>query len=458
MKVRAMRKSVSRVGSGLLLLALLGAALVVPRMRASGPTLAAHPRSGVPIPSATPIKHVIIIMQENRSFDEYFGTFPGADGIPAGVCVPNAQAGQPCVAPYHDANDVNTGGTHSQTAFVTDVDGGKMDGFVKVAGQPDAMGYHDAREIPNYWQYAQNFTLQDHLYEPNSSWSLVSHLFLVSEWSASCGRADDPDSCHDTVNSAQRNYAWTDVTYLLHKQGVSWAYYVAAGTQPDTDDGSPGIPTAAQDDSTPSIWNPLRGFTTVKLDGELGNIQDAANFYTAARNGTLPAVCWIVPTHSQSEHPPAAVSAGQAYVTGVVNAAMQGPDWNSTAIFLVWDDWGGFYDHVAPPKVDINGYGLRVPALVISPYARKGYVDKQTLSFDAYIKFIEDNFLGGQRLDPASDGRPDPRTSVRENMPILGDLMNDFDFTQTPRRPLVLPLHPRPGPASVAPRALPRKR
>jgi len=108
-------------------------------------------------------------------------------------------------------------------------------------------------------------------------------------------------------------------------------------------------------------------------------------------------VSWVVPNHTVSEHPPARVSAGQAYVTSVINAVMQGPDWNSTAIFLAWDDWGGFYDHVVPPRVDENGYGLRVPGMVISPYARQGFIDHRTLSFDAYVKFIEDDFLGGHR-------------------------------------------------------------
>jgi phospholipase C len=127
---------------------------------------------------------------------------------------------------------------------------------------------------------------------------------------------------------------------------------------------------------------------------------------------------------------------------------MKGPDWDSTAIFLAWDDWGGFYDNVVPPAVDANGYGLRVPALVISPYARKGYIDHQTLSFDAYNKFIEDDFLGGQRLDPATDGRPDSRPTVRENVPILGNLVQDFDFSQPPQPPVLLPTHPAPGPPS----------
>ena len=142
---------------------------------------------------------------------------------------------------------------------------------------------------------------------------------------------------------------------------------------------------------------------------------------------------WVVPSEAVSEHPRSRVSAGQSYVTGLVNAVMSGPDWKSTAIFLTWDDWGGFYDHVAPPIVDANGYGLRVPGIVISPYARQGFVDHQTLSFDAYAKFIEDRFLHGQRLDPANDGRADPRPGVREDNPQLGDLLADFDFAQQPR-------------------------
>ncbi len=139
-------------------------------------------------------------------------------------------------------------------------------------------------------------------------------------------------------------------------------------------------------------------------------------------------------------------------MTSLVNAVMQGPDWNSTAIFLSWDDWGGFYDHVVPPTVDQNGYGLRVPGIVISPYAKQGYIDHQVLSFDAYLKFIEDDFLASQRLDPATDGRPDPRPDVRENVPVLGNLVNDFDFSQTPRPPVLLapvPGNPSPTPAST---------
>jgi phospholipase C len=229
---------------------------------------------------------------------------------------------------------------------------------------------------------------------------------------------------------------------------VSWAYYVAEGTEPDCEDDEMLCTPKPQRAGTPGIWNPLPWFDTVHQDGELENIQTLDNFYSAAAQGKLPAVAWITPNGVNSEHPPALVSTGQAYVTGLVNSLMQGPDWNSTAIFLAWDDWGGFFDHVAPPTIDENGYGLRVPGLVISPYARKGFIDHQTLSFDAYLKFIEDLFLNSQRIDPKTDDRPDPRPTVRENVSQLGDLLKDFDFGQSPRAPAVLPEHPPAGPAS----------
>ncbi|MHB8692399.1 MAG: alkaline phosphatase family protein [Solirubrobacteraceae bacterium] len=431
------------------------------------------------------IKHVVIIMQENRSFDSYFGTYPGAAGIPAGVCVPDPLHHN-CVAPFHDARDKNSGGPHGNTNAIADVAAGNMNGFVSQAekGQScttnkpscspctqsqgtscvDVMGYHDAREIPNYWTYAQQFVLQDHMFEPNASWSLPQHLFMVSGWSAYCTDPNNPMSCTNAVqspnsdsalngaNDTQPHYAWTDITYLLHKYGVTWGYYVFQGTEPDCQvDTSMTCTPVYQQAHTPGIWNPLPSFTDVIADGQVGNVQSLSNFFTAAHDGTLPAVSWIDPNGTVSEHPPALVSTGQTYVTGLVNAIMQSLDWSSTAIFLSWDDWGGFYDHVVPPVIDSNGYGLRVPGIVISPYARQGYIDHQVLSHDAYLKFIEDAFLGGQRLDPATDGRPDPRPDVREANPALGDLSADFDFTQPPRAPLLLPVHPAPGPASTPP-------
>jgi phospholipase C len=317
------------------------------------------------------------------------------------------------------------------------------------------MGVHDGSDIPNYWNYARSFVLQDHMFEPNASWSLPQHLFQVSEWSARCTdpfnafscinalQNPNSDSASNNANDGQLHYAWTDMTYLLHKNNISWGYYVFNGTEPDCEnDAAMSCAPVQQGPQTPGIWNPLPSFTDVAQDGQLGNVQTLSNFFTAARNGTLPAVSWIDPNGMVSEHPPALVSAGQTYVTGLVNAIMQSPDWSSTAIFLSWDDWGGFYDHVVPPGVDQNGYGLRVPGILISPYARTSYIDHQNLSHDAYNKFIEDDFLGSQRLNPASDGRPDPRPGVRESNPNLGDLTGEFDFSQSPRPPFTLPVCP----------------
>src|SRR5262245_4262409 len=435
---------------------------------------AAAAGSGPALDGIHKIQHVVVIMQENRSFDSYFGTFPGADGIPMRngaptVCVPDSQWNR-CVKPYHDPEDMNSGGPHTAQDSVNDIDGGKMDGFIRTlrsarrrcrnpnnplcanGDSVDVMGYHDDREIPNYWRYAKEFVLQDRMFEPSASWSLPAHLFIVSGWSATCV-GHDPMSCRSDLRHPggirQRkrrtkppSYPWTDVTYLLRRANVSWKYYVAEGTQPDCEDDEMACDPKAQTAGTPQIWNPLPWFDTVRESGQLANIQTLDRFYEDARNGTLPAVSWIVPNGDVSEHPPALVSAGHAYVTGLINTIMQGPNWSSTAIFLAWDDWGGFYDHVVPPSVDENGYGVRVPALVISPYARRGYIDHQTLSFDAYLKFIEDDFLASQRIDPVTDDRPDSRPDVREDAPILGDLRRDFDFDQDPRPPLVLPTTP----------------
>ena len=417
-------------------------------------------------PGLEKIKHIVIIMQENRSFDHYFGTYPGADGIPmddAGVplaCLPQLDGGQ-CVRPFHDPDDVNGGGPHGEANAIDDIDGGAMDGFLISAekGQKgclnpddpacsngasiDSLGWHDDREIPNYWAYARTFVLQDHMYESNASWSQPAHLYLVSEWSAFCSQAGDPSSCVNALQTpspaGKGPYAWTDLTFLLNRAGVSWRYYLAEGTEPDCeDDGEETCEPVPQLAAVPSIWNPLPNFDTVKEDGQLGNIVPLDQFYLDVKNGTLPAVTWVIPDGDVSEHPPARVSVGQAYVTALINTLMQSSAWSDMAIFLVWDDWGGFYDHVPPPVVDANGYGLRVPAMVISPYARAGYIDHQTLSFDAYVKFIEDVFLSGQRLDPKTDDRPDPRISVRETASILGNLSQDFDFGQTPLPPLLL--------------------
>ena len=495
-------RNVSRVLKGLVTTSLILACSLTAQT-VSAPTSAPVPTAVVEdfAKARSKIKHIVIIMQENRSFDEYFGTYPGADGIPMQngvptVCLPDPKLKQ-CEKPFHNPLDINVGGPHSTISAAGDIDGGAMDGFVTTYRKnekpctpstasatpgatavptasdqsfasttpteaicqqglaPDVIGWHDAREIPNYWTYAKNFVLQDKLFEPSSGGSLPEHLFIVSAWSAKCSQAGNPASCMSALDSptgittAGSDYPWTDLTYLLHKAKVSWAYYLSEGSEPDCADNQLLCPQKGQSRTVPGIWNPLPAFDTVKQDGQLGQIQSVAHFYTAAKDGTLPALSWVIPNSKVSEHSPASINTGQAYVTSLINAGMQGPDWSSTVIFLAWDDWGGFYDHVVPPTVDLNGYGMRVPGLMISPYARRGLIDHQTLSFDAYLKFIEDIFLNGQRIDPATDGRPDPRPTVRENATQLGDLLTEFDFTQAPLPPVILPEHPAPGPASI---------
>jgi phospholipase C len=435
---------------------------------------------GRPNPSAPEgiekIEHIIVIIQENRSFDHYFGTYPGADGIPMrngkpSTCIPNP-FGNACATAYHSTNLFQEGGPHSHAAAITDVNDGKMNGFLHALvpsqrfcyvttskpgcdaflgpdGQADVMSYHSRAEIPNYWTYADHFVLQDRMFAPTDSWTLPAHLFLVSGWAASCTDRRDPMSCKSNIileNEKYRTsygekpqYAWTDITWLLHRAGVSWAYYIHPATCMER----PCEPTKSV--GTPTHKNPLYGFVDVRETHQFRNIKTHTDYLEAAKDGTLPSVSWIAPGSCCSEHPNSSgsIADGQAYVTRLINAAMRGPDWDSTAIFLTWDDWGGFYDHVEPPIVDRNGYGLRVPGLLISPWARAGSIDHQTLSFDAYLKFIEDRFLGGARLDPETDGRPDPRPTVREEAPILGDLALEFDFDQEPIPPLIL--DPTPG-------------
>ncbi len=186
----------------------------------------------------------------------------------------------------------------------------------------------------------------------------------------------------------------------------------------------------------------MPGFTSFH-DGERAtnirtHVVPVTRFLDAAKSDTLPSISWIVPSSYNGEHPAGLgnVRTGMAYVTRLVNAVMESPAWGSTAIFLTWDDWGGFYDHVVPPRIDAMGLGLRVPGLVISPYARQGTIDHTTYSFDSYLRLIEDRFLGRARLDPATDGRPDSRPTVRERK--AEDMRRSFDFTQEPLAPVIL--------------------
>ncbi len=391
-------------------------------------------------PGLEKIDHFVFIMQENRSFDSYFGTYPGADGIPPGTTVPGPLGN--LVAPFHDPRDLNRGGPHGWDNALADIDGGRMDGFLRQSwrgvrlnpllpfdpngtarGDPrDVLGWHDYREIPNYWDYAKLYVLQDRMFESVASYSLPAHLYMLAGQSGGyVGGFFD-----GRFQPKPQSYDFPEITELLGSGKVTWKYYVTSGTEPDTEDGHVvgSLPAQQQDPKKYTLWNPLPAFPAVRNDpAQWGRLVDTAEFYDDCKTGALPQVSWVIPSGRVSEHPPAGVREGMAYVTGLVNAVEAGPDWQHTAIFISWDDWGGFYDHVVPPRVDRYGLGIRVPGLVISPYARQGYIDHKTASFESWLKLVEERY--GVAPMTARD-----RSAY--------DLIDAFDFTQKPRSPVPL--------------------
>jgi phospholipase C len=362
-------------------------------------------------PGLEKIQQFVFIMQENRAFDHYFGTYPGAEGMPPGVCLPNPAGA--CIAPYHNPAVVNQGGAHTNAAALTCIDGGLMDGFLPGSGG-DVMGWHDYHEIPNYWSYANLYVLQDRLFESVVSFSLPAHLYMLA--------AQSGGYVGGTGQGYPTSYGFPEITLLLGSGKINWRYYVnrgmAAGAA-DLNDGDTNV-----DETTYTFWNPLPAFPAVKNNpAQFARLTDATQFYTDAQNGALPQVSWVIPNSVQSEHPPGSITDGMNYVTSLVNAVMNSPQWNTTAIFIAWDDWGGFYDHVTPPSVDQYGLGIRVPGLVISPYSRQGYVDHKTYSFESWLRLVEERF----GVIPMT---------ARDN--TANDMTDAFDFTQQPRPGVML--------------------
>lgn len=458
------RQTVKRVWKPVVPFALITIALSA----ASAISSANTPHARIPA-GLDKIEHLIFIVQENRSFDHYFGTYPGADGIPrkAGGGFARSTCNwhpvlNKCLKPYHTSTDVQIGGPHAHPSSVIDVARGKMNGFIKGAAtghdtkyctldpmktscrkfegpqrQPDVMSYRTRKDIPNYWALADYGALQDRLFASVDSFSLPAHMFIFSGWSASC--SGGPLTCKSDYSPSPSNFNWTPIAFLLDKYGASWAWYVGEDTNICAS--YPKCPQSPTDKVTPTNWNPPPGFTYVKESDELDHILPVSGFREALTNGTLPAVSWVIPAERVSEHPgKGSMRPGYKYVSDLIQRIGSSSSWNSSAVFVYWDDWGGFYDHVKPLRVDGLGYGIRVPGLMVSPYAKEGYIDHQTLSFDAFLKLIEDRFTEGERLDPANPGFPsDARPSVRENVAGLGDLTQEFDFTQSPRPAPILP-------------------
>ena len=394
------------------------------------------------LPDMSAIQHIVFIVKENRTFDNYFGTYPGANGatsgtISTGQVIPLGH--QPDLSAPYDIN-------HGWGAAQVGIDGGKMDHFdlndgANVNGNLLAYTQLTQADIPNYFTYAQNFVLSDAMFSSIRSSSFANHLYIVAaqdnnalEMNVPSGAQGNPawgcDSPAGYVallsdangNLSQEPPCWDFQTLAdsLQNAGVSWGFYSPAV-------GAPGHNFSTLDAIRHIRYGPL--WTS--------NIFSDTQFIGDAQSGNLPAVSWLS-TGVGSEHPNlSSVCYGENWTVNQINAIMQGPDWSSTAIFLTWDDFGGFYDHVPPPAVDALGLGPRVPLLVISPYAKTGYISHTQYEFASILKFIEERY-----------GLP-PLTTRDAN---ANDTTDTFDFTQSPRSPLVLPTHSCPIPStSVVP-------
>ncbi len=386
----------------------------------------ARPETGRPPAGLDKIHHIVWIIQENRSFDNYFGTYPKADGIPPGTCLPVLPGSKKCIAPFHMPNgepicDINHVWGSAHAAY----DNGRMDGFVWAEGTPYTMGYYDQQDIPNYWDYARHFTLCDQFFSSLMGPSGPNHLYTVAAQSggltANVGLGegekylDEPDG-----------FTFATMVNLFTKANVSWKYYVETVPTP------PGWRTGDLNFPNPkkyNIWNPLPGFEAIRSNPALmAHLVDQKEYYRDLKQGTLPEVSWLVPADQDSEHPPepaAPVAQGMWYVTRLINALMQSRYWSDSVVFLTWDDYGGFYDHVVPPEVDAYGYGPRVPTIVISPYAKPGYISHYAYDFTSMLKFIEERFSL-------------PNLTLRDKR--ADGMFDCFDFDQSPNPPLVIPL------------------
>jgi phospholipase C len=390
------------------------------------------------------IKHVVFLIKENRTFDTLFGTFPGADGATQGTTCDGA------VMPLgHAADSVQDAG-HSFADGIAAVDGGKMDCF-------DPVGFVQSHrsDIPNYWRYAQHFTLADRFFSSIYGPTGVEHLWTFASQSDrfvdherpglfGTGRrefCDDPTELAFSFPVLGRDQQ--EQIYRLEEQGRAGADQVQTFYRPRwpcTDvavlpDRLEAAGISWKEYRGENEWvQPLRMVKHVRFSSMYDNVVTPQTYLHDLKAGTLPSVSWLTPPFGLSDHPPTSLCAGENWTVEYLNALMQSPYWDSTAVIMTWDDFGGFYDHVPPPHVDLYGLGPRVPAIVISPYARPGYIDHTTYEFASVLRFIETIF------------DVPPLTSRDAN---ANDMLGAFDFSQQPQAPLVL--KPRTCPAGPKP-------
>ena len=414
------------------------------------------------------IQHLIFIVQENHSFDNYFGTYPGANGISPNTALPvettNTAVGY--VQPYHlsatvpvsivgdelppgvaDPDDLPQpfhlsaqsmdGLDHSAAVAREAYDNGKMDGFVQAEGSSMTMGYYDRSDIPYYWDYADHYVLDDNFFSSEMGPSLPNHLYIASgadgpvnssePWVQNGSVVENPPASplpggDFLVNWTGVDLSWATLAEELSLVEDSWTWY----------DGNAN-PLAA------TYWNPLPLFNYFQVHPEelSAHVKSTQEFVNDIKNNTLPSVSWIMPGawqppnfpsafqgQSVSEHPPARPDAGMNYVSYLVNQVMNSSYWQSAAIVITEDDYGGFYDHVAPPQIDSSGLGFRVPTLIISPWAKHGYIDHTQYEFSSMLALAEHTFN---------------LPSLHTRDAISNDMNNTFDFNNPPQSTLMEP-------------------
>jgi len=373
----------------------------------------------------TPIKHVIVVMQENHSFDNYFGTYPTANGslvnsitsklqsvngLPAGVCLPQ---GAECISPYPASTSNTLNPIEGQVIYEQDYAEGKMNGFAQFSGT-QSMAFFDYHQIAAYWDYAEEYGLADHYFASALSTTTPNRLLLLA--------GDSPVA----NNYGPPPYLEYNRTILgeLDAHGVSWGYF--------------DFVNASGSSSNVYPFNYFLNSTS--------QISDVSKFLGYLSSGTnLPAVSFVNSLGSDAfdEHPPENVTEGELWVVSIVNAVMSSSYWDSSVVLITWDEGGGYYDHVAPPQLltiqndnqSLSGYGQRVPLLVISPYARENYVSETVLNHMSIVRFIEYNWN---------------LPILNQNVMASNNLLEFFDFASPPRPPIILS-----EPGQFAPTAYP---
>jgi phospholipase C len=304
-------------------------------------------------PSATvanPVKHIVVIFQENHTFDNYFGTFPGANGI---------QNDPPAVKPFHITGPI-VDLCHSTACAHEAYDQGRMDDFLQAEGSNETFGYYDGTDIPYYWSLARNYTLFDNYFTSVMGPSLPNHLYVV---------AASDDGIPDSADTTQPELNVNTIANELEAANDSWGYYA---------------PYTAGNGNALGMVSSIADNATM-----MANLKPTGQFLTDMRAGKMPDVSYLIGNDTENEHPPYSISSGEQWVESTIGAIQASPYWGSTVILITWDDYGGWYDHVVPPQVDKYGDGLRVPLLMVSPFAKQGYIDHTFSDHSSILKFIE---------------------------------------------------------------------